>query len=626
MNTLCDYTDDNFLFEETPLIEDEDTRAETPLTEANNRRRAYALGKKTAKKKRGDHDFDRGPCGMLKNLRAGDRIPWVMGLFRGLEEKPGALGLFLEKWIAHEITDIMKEEREMVALMTAALETPDGAKLAKFHPTPGQAPSSCCGQPALREFFAWAEEQGWRFMMEGSNSPRQQVQVLSVPPGSSLNPSQVRAARRLVDFMQLQQAGVTGYGGVKLRTQALVVGPSGSGKTHVVFDAAKTLGVAVYAINVQNWIVRGARYGQSITLDLVKTFVTDHDAGIIFLDEINKLSVQHTNENAWSADLFSEAMALLDGDEKLQGMGFSEELMKKLQSSFLIVSAGAFQDLWRQTENHTVTFTDIELGRSDYATSIRNQQLVPEELLNRFNEELLVIDPPSSEDFAKAIGRIRKSAGLPELPIREMNALTEEAVRSEKNMRWLEAYTTRMAIHELPRRHPVKAIELTEEPKVKSSQDINKAYQYLTRHADEFADACHRLAVEIRALRCTPKPKGFSSQVIDFRGPQDAQKAEDHLLLQADWSRHFIKPKALAGRDITDDLKNLLFKDPHTVKLWELLKQMDDALHQPGVRQALSDASAARHRMICEIDNIMSLEGGAPCWDFRPWLGPNASA
>lgn len=260
----------------------------------------------------------------------------------------------------------------------------------------------------------------------------------------TLTESQNRAEQKLEFFIELQAKGIREVNGISSRPFPLLISPSGTGKTYLVNRLARRHKLPLFSINVPNWIPRGARAESQITVDQIRTFVETNSSGIILLDEVNKLTVGHTHDNAWSSDIFGECLAVLDQDARLEAMGMAG-LLEKFRRHFLIVGAAAFQDEWLRSGSidKSIGFGEKvqEMRREvTFERLVRTQQLVPEELLFRFNDRLIVIAPPTASEFADRIRGVRSSLSLERLGDFETARLGNEAVASGKMMRWIEGY------------------------------------------------------------------------------------------------------------------------------------------------------------------------------------------
>jgi len=264
---------------------------------------------------------------------------------------------------------------------------------------------------------------------------------------TQLTPSQERAYGKLDFFFHLGLNGIKAVEGISPRTIPLIAGPSGSGKTFLVGTLARKYNLPFFSINIPNWIVRGAKNDSQITLEQLRDFISSNEKGVIFLDEVNKLMNSHLGQSAWTADIFTECIAFLDQDERLEAMGLSG-LLEKLRQNFIIVGAAAFQDEWQQSQkqNSSIGFVASEQfpqdQESSFALTIQKQNTIPEELLFRFNDNLIVILPPTQEEYGRRIASLRSSLLMPELREEELSTLAATAVSSGKAMRWLEGYLT----------------------------------------------------------------------------------------------------------------------------------------------------------------------------------------
>jgi len=261
-------------------------------------------------------------------------------------------------------------------------------------------------------------------------------------PVGTLTSAQERALEELAHYGVLHTFGLHEVQGIATRPYPLVIGPSGCGKTHVVKELARQIQRPFFSLNIHNWIVRGARNDQQISLDQLATFVRSNDNGVILIDEVNKLTSAQAGDNAWTASVLSEIIALLDMDERLDAMGL-EGLRDKLRGNFLLVGAAAFQDEWNNSKAPSIGFVasgSNGLVMAEFEKAVRAQRCVPDELLYRFNDRLVLLTPPTPEEFAARITGLRRALGLPGLSGEQTTALAAEAASSGKMMRWLEAY------------------------------------------------------------------------------------------------------------------------------------------------------------------------------------------
>lgn len=282
----------------------------------------------------------------------------------------------------------------------------------------------------------------------------------------TLTASQKRAETQLEFFVTLQAKGIRVVNGIASRPFPMIVSPSGTGKTYLVNRTATRHNLPLFSINVPNWIPRGAKADTQITIGQIKNFVASNSAGVILLDEVNKLTIGHTTDNAWSSDIFAECIAVLDQDARLESMGM-EGLVQKFRRHFLIVGAAAFQDEWQRSgcAHSAIGFVEkkqTEQREASFERLVRTQHLMPEELLNRFNDRLIVIAPPTAAEFSDRIRGIRSYLSLTPLNDHDLARLSQEAAASGKMMRWLEGYLS-ICLTEIPEKALVRFATVVEE-------------------------------------------------------------------------------------------------------------------------------------------------------------------
>lgn len=300
---------------------------------------------------------------------------------------------------------------------------------------------------------------------------------LTVPSGAVLTAAQKRAFDQLAHYAVLHTVGLRKVAGIATRPYPLVIGPSGCGKTYLVQQLARSMGRPFFSLNLHNWIVRGAKNDQQITMDQLASFVRDHDEGVILIDEVNKLTSAHAGDSSWTASVFSEIIALLDMDERLDAMGL-EGLGAKLRSKFLFVGAAAFQDEWNSAQAPSIGFAENEASAfdlADFEKAVRAQKLVPDELLYRFNDRLIVLAPPTREEFVRGIEAVRRELHLPALRVEEVQAMAVAAQASGKMMRWLEAYAAECTRQTDPRRLHEIGREQSEQERNESTESAKSA-------------------------------------------------------------------------------------------------------------------------------------------------------
>lgn len=252
-----------------------------------------------------------------------------------------------------------------------------------------------------------------------------------------MTPSQARVFEHLRALAALYFEGhAQQHPGLNLRLNPLVVAPSGAGKTFLVHRLAEALKVPVLRITVGDWIVLGARQ-QPPTIELIQTQLDRHERMIIFLDELDKF---RSLDSPWSLAQIAEILSLLDrrvgyaGTEKQPWLPRHDA---KLRDHVFMVGGGTWQELWSERLNRTMGFGTAGHASDAICERIRQAQLIPPELLNRFLDEWLVIEPYTSADFV-AIGR--------HLGLGREVLDPDAAAASGRNFRFVESAVTAAAL------------------------------------------------------------------------------------------------------------------------------------------------------------------------------------
>ena len=257
-----------------------------------------------------------------------------------------------------------------------------------------------------------------------------------------LTQSQQQAFNELRFFAELHEQGVRSVAGISTRPYPLIVGPSGSGKTFLVRKLAVDQSVKMFSVNAQDWIPIGARNEGGHTLTQILRFIGTHPRGIVFIDEVNKLTMHHASESSWCADVLSEILAFLDMDVRLEPAGFSPDQIDHLDENFFIVGGGAFQAEWHGTKTREIGFSERPVTETaeKYRRAVQSQTQVADELLFRFSDQLIAIAPPTAGEFVERIQTVREALCMPALEEAELGAVVGEALESGRMMRWLEGY------------------------------------------------------------------------------------------------------------------------------------------------------------------------------------------
>ena len=256
-----------------------------------------------------------------------------------------------------------------------------------------------------------------------------------------LTRSQCEVYGRLEHFLQLKLFPRIA-GGIQARPHALLIGPSGVGKTALVRgfaeDLLKKRGVALplYLCDAGTWLPDGAR-SEPNTLRAIKQWMWREveQAGIIFIDELDKLYAQQD----WGRSVVQNVFSLLDN--RLDSVPYWTEADSSfLEAKVLILGAGTFQRSQKAalTDSANVTRKGARIDR------IERDSEIPEELLFRFNADVVYLDPMLEVEIQDRIARIHQDLNLRAPVASRIAELASRASNSNRQMRWLEAYVSKL--------------------------------------------------------------------------------------------------------------------------------------------------------------------------------------
>jgi hypothetical protein len=254
-----------------------------------------------------------------------------------------------------------------------------------------------------------------------------------------LTRSQQAAWNALEETAALYFSGQFRHGRIQPRTSRLIAGPSGVGKSHLVRSFAQEKGYGFLLLTYGSWIPSGAKSGEP-TAETVMKFVAAHERSMVFIDEIDKFSGLRQE---WSVSIQNDLFALLDRTW-LQGRstGVKEEIQRKLRENTWIVAAGTWQELWAVRGGAQAAIGFQQPAATGMSESIHRAKSIPTELLARFHQEILLLEPMTAPDFAE----VCRAEGLEEQAHElELTLNYEEAEASGLGMRWVEAFL--MKIH-----------------------------------------------------------------------------------------------------------------------------------------------------------------------------------
>jgi hypothetical protein len=244
-------------------------------------------------------------------------------------------------------------------------------------------------------------------------------------PIDQLTASQSAAWDRLGALCDVFDTESCRAGTIKPRLIPLVIGPSGAGKSWLVRMYARACGRPLLRINARDWRPKGARGGPPVTYDVVAAFVGRHHRGIIHIDELEKMGT--TLQGEWSASCLTEAFDLLDRTFLSQHPEHSE----RLETGMFLIGSGTWQDAWRGSAAKSIGFTANPGSLQD---RVRGMKIIPEELLFRFGDTVILAPPKAAE-----LVWIAEAGGLCALA-RDLGVTIdfEAGEQSALGVRWLE--------------------------------------------------------------------------------------------------------------------------------------------------------------------------------------------
>ncbi len=238
---------------------------------------------------------------------------------------------------------------------------------------------------------------------------------------------------------------------IRPRSNLLITGPTGLGKTEVTRILARELDVPFIETGFSDWLPMGASNRGSIhTWPMLLRFIHQNDQGIIFIDEVDKA----TGTGDWAMYIRLELFSLLDHrippnieiedidadqDGDLKRQKYLAAAQQKLPNSFLVIGAGAFQEL-----NEARTAGAIGFGPRTDGGALNLEELahvLPRELTNRFRAQLIQL--PSLQrgcylDMLETTAQRFTDSRLAATYLSIGRQTVDQAVANQQGIRWLE--------------------------------------------------------------------------------------------------------------------------------------------------------------------------------------------
>jgi hypothetical protein len=258
-----------------------------------------------------------------------------------------------------------------------------------------------------------------------------------------------RAAMKRLDALAevFTRLGDASPGGFRALLKPLIIGQTGSGKSTLVREFARRRGWSFLAIDGGSWIVLGA-YTKPPTLRVIRDHIRSAPKTCLMIDEVCKmLPTGDDMGKGWYQAVFSEFLSLADA-ERLHAHDWTDEDVEKLKHSCFICAGGAFTTALEaaclSAKRGELGFQRGGNGGQTHASKVA--EALPPEVFTRFNGEVVVLDPPTRQDYAKGIERIHRSLGRKDS--RPLDELLDRAQASGKGVRFMTDYLSSILVED----------------------------------------------------------------------------------------------------------------------------------------------------------------------------------
>ena len=226
--------------------------------------------------------------------------------------------------------------------------------------------------------------------------------------------------------------------------RALIIGGTGVGKSTLAREFARQRDWAYTSVDCGSRLIQGS-YSKPPTLRLLRDHVRSSSRSCIYLDEMCKaFPVGQDARSGWYLSVFSEVIALVDGDERLRVHEWTSNDIQKYRETCYLISGGAFTDALKEArlaqKRGGLGFLQ-DAPNATHSSKIR--EALPEEIYHRFGAHI-VLESPTRQDYARGIELIHEDLKVERsTPIKE---LIDEAEASGNGTRWLTEYLTRVLL------------------------------------------------------------------------------------------------------------------------------------------------------------------------------------
>jgi hypothetical protein len=232
--------------------------------------------------------------------------------------------------------------------------------------------------------------------------------------------------------------------GIPIQTNALITGPTGSGKTSLVCSVAEELRADFLHLSHGCWIVTGATEGPPTIHTILQLAANTRRSGLVlFIDELDKFALGSAALSSWDISIRSDLWTLLDRRLSWASLAAKPELVKNLpehlrsasaleelfKTKVFIVAAGTWQGLFRPPPS--MGFGAQAITPTLDATTLNRHGGLPEEVLRRFNSDLLHLEYPTVAE----LNTLMETDGLLALGMELGQAIDPAQMHAEMTMR-----------------------------------------------------------------------------------------------------------------------------------------------------------------------------------------------
>lgn len=276
----------------------------------------------------------------------------------------------------------------------------------------------------LNEDGDLATEDEWQDMLDEAAAAEPNLHFLA---------GQRAAFERLLLTAEAYYEGLWYDWAIKPRLLPLIVAPSGHGKNWLVQGLAKKLDLnrSFLRVSPSGWIPLGAKSSLATFEHIHKLIINAKGRNTLLqIDELDKF----TNiQQEWSRCCCEEIFAILDRDINHHFIRrWPDQDKSAFKRRLFIVGTGTWQDLWNRSQQK-VGFAGHESVDSAFFAA---QKEIPQELLFRFCNDLILIPPWTAEDLIEMM-----SVFGPHLPA-EVGELilskSDEIISSKRGARYIE--------------------------------------------------------------------------------------------------------------------------------------------------------------------------------------------